>query len=339
MITQQDITNRDNELISSDNVGRTNFREEFDFVLDEIIDSFNFILNRVIKSQELKESLECKIEKTYETYETPRACIKQDGSYCIKITIPFMRELCIYADLIASEYMGFWRRKFQLEASEQEIRNALFGCWGLIILCHEMAHIFNGHLDLLRHCNLISFATLVDVEYVEIIDANTDSEYVKCMKIQEHQDLWKAIESEADTYAAQAAMTILFQVDVIKSLLGKIHNIRDDGNLAYECIGHILMPLFYFYKIVSSKNDARHPSPFERAYISATSFQQFVKLKGGEEEDFRNILYVIVRSYYDVLDLLSIEINGDEVESAVKLMSNISIILNKYNIENFRKRK
>ena len=321
------------------------FIKDFNDILDEAISKFRNIKDQIIQSEKFKYPFECDIEKSFEMkYRdgrrvplSPRACIKATNRYEIKISIQFMRELCVYADLISIQYFDFWKEKFGLKSSAQEIRNALFGSWCLIILCHEAAHVFNGHLDLLVDKGLIhSNINLTDAEYIELI---TDNNSIHNMKIQENQDLWKSIEAEADTYAAQSAMPCLFSMNNIKSVLSKIEGIQEKTELAYECIGHILIPFFHFMDLISSKEDTRHPKPFERAYISATAFNQFIYNKGGTQQDFENILSIILRAYHDIFEKLEIQVNElEEKKNAITLMSNIANILDANGMQQFRKK-
>lgn len=346
MKTWQDIKNHDENLVNYDNLHNGIFRNSFDNILQETISAFENIKNELLTYSQLQNLKRCNIKQTYEEKQSPRACIKQDYEYEIKIPVPFMRYLYVYADLISDEYIVFWKDKFdwkdefELKNSKQEVRDALFASWSLIILCHETAHIFNGHLDLLNHKNLITKIGLIDseAEYIELITAESNDADIQIMQITENGDLWKALEAEADAFAIQTAAIILFEMNSIKIILENIKEIQHNAELIYKCIGHILIPLFYFYDLVSSKNDTRHPKPFERAYISATAFNQFISSKGGSKEDFRKILDIILKSYFEILDYLGILTSVSEALTASLLMMKIPSILDKNEIQKFRKK-
>ncbi len=348
MITISDIDRHDEKLNQNDHflVEAEQSRVALDKLLTNTKEKFHEILLYTVRNNKLKNYLNYEIRILYPQDKSTYAGIKNDGGYCIKISVPFMRKIFVYSDLIAEKYTYFWEESFQIKTSKSEIRDMLFCSYCLIILCHEAGHILNGHLDFLIDKKLITTTESITIDYLEILTINNFDNYIENIEEinNDDQDIWFAIESEADAFAAQSAAFLLNRVDEIRKIVNKIEGINKNNEIAYKFYGYILATLFHFYDLISSSKDIRHPKPFVRMYISAASFNQLVEIKNGTKKDYETILHVLLKAYWEICDVLNFyenepqKIKQEYSIEAISLMKKIPYILNKIDISLYRKK-
>ncbi|MDO5058813.1 MAG: hypothetical protein Q4D82_02590 [Neisseria sp.] len=347
MITFSDINNHDEKLSQDDNF--LNENEQNRVILEDLLRNterkFNDVLLEITKK--IEKSLDYEIKIIWPRDKSTYAGIKYDGNYSIKISMPFTRKIFVYSDFIAEKYENFWRDKLKIQVSKSEVRDMLFCSYCLIILCHEAAHILNGHLDFLKDKKIITTTETLEIDYLEILTKENSKENLEELEKahKNNRDIWFALEAEADAFAAQSAVNLFRLIDKIWNVIERVKGIESDIVIAYEVYGYILATLFHFYDLISSPNDVRHPKPFVRMYISASSFNQLVKIKKCSSDEYKVILETLLKSYWEVSDNFKFydttELQKIKMEyplEAADFMKKIPNILKKINISSYRKR-
>lgn len=350
MITKQDIFNYEEQYLNGllneerNNKLYNDYTEIIDIIYRDVIPLIkkSFInnpnLNKSISIKLHNKFVEDTIVSTNDTnaIKKPRsafAVILENNKYEIYINSKFSRILFIYSELIQDTYQKYWRNTYNIEINnENEIRNFIFSMWILFILCHELGHIVEGHLDFLISRKMIDYYD----SKLCILDGET--------KEDEHDEgeIWKAIEAEADTYGTQAAFSILPEVKIISNFLISKDFCNDIGKLL-SVYGDCLCSFYHLFSLLYSEDDRRHPDPYVRMYISATSFKKYIEIKEKNEkqrsEQFVLFNKTILRSYDNMSKILEFkDLYKSKLHDAIYLFDKIEAILanDKLNLKKFR---
>lgn len=128
-----------------------------------------------------------------------------------------------------------------------EIRNFLFYFYVDLIICHEWAHIFCGHLKL---------PNINQHDFSEVFESG--------------HSLEKTMELEADSKAATLILARLANnhIKLNKTIYGSLPVANYESKKSWEITVYAILSLFYYYENKLSDKNKTHPKPSFRAFTS-----------------------------------------------------------------------
>lgn len=219
--------------------------KHYDVIFKEVLQMAEQYFNYNPDIQALyKKPVSIKFEVSSEYNKRPYSKRISDNDFIVSISKDWLDELWNYANNLSQDSKFLNLIESTIPSSES-IRNYLFYFYVDLIVCHEWAHIFCGHLDFKNECHRKNNTLFSNNEY----------------------KVAKALELEADSIAARIILARLAaNYENISSLVYSSANESfSSTSQLWKLFSYSLVSIFNFSE---SENSTSHPIPIYRIYTS-----------------------------------------------------------------------